>query len=524
MAYPKNQQVGSGQFTNLKQYIEANKPGADRIAGAVTSQVGQQAQNISSGVDTEQSQFMTEAEKKQSSLNEAKQFGEGVLQKASTIGQKAAQPELDRFKALTSGTERYDDIQARDLSKQQEQSNILQNKAKQAQQSSGRAQLLQDTFGNREYSRGQQAVDSLILGTNKAARENVAKTIQSQAANIANQVKSAQESQAQKIQAIKDAQAGLQSGLRTGVQTGMQNVEQELKSAADLYNQRVRETSEGLESGLRRGELSQAVLARLSPEDQERVRQLSGKSLTDFYNKQQSYLSPSRVLDQSSDIDLTAIAKQQQIDRQRALEELAGVGISKYTGSDIGKYDADVLKGSDINLDTLLSARDAQEKEIEAQRLAGRQQAAKELNELYYGSYGESTGYGYNPGDRNVTASTLSALNDGRGLTQQDLNILYPSAPAQQLSNEINSAKAAKEAFMKDALEKGGDFNSLISSKEVKAFDQRINNAQAAFDATDVSKARETTSAQQLNSELEAKRQAIEQLRSGRLGQNIRLV
>lgn len=253
MAYPVNQQVGSGQFTNLKQYIDANKPKANQIAGAITGQFGQEAQKVKSGLQSQQSQFEQEATQKAGALEESRKFSEGLLQKASEQGQQATADETSRFKNILSGNERYDNLQQKDLTAQEMQAGQLENKAKQAQLSSGRNQMLQDVFGKRQYTKGQQAIDSFLLGTDKGARESIAKTAKAGVSDIAGQIKSVKDTQAQRISELQNKQQNLMQGLGAGIDTGFSKVKSEVQSRANQYNTELQNAANALRSGLSKG-------------------------------------------------------------------------------------------------------------------------------------------------------------------------------------------------------------------------------------------------------------------------------
>lgn len=137
------QAKGSGMYSNIHKYAEANKPQAQRMATAAVDRYSQQAQRIQDSIAKQRAQFGQQAQVQQEKLGQAQQFGQGTIQKAAgqesqemlNYQQQELQNRLGRFGEFDKD-DYTQDIQSQQEKLNQEQARIqaLQTAAQQAEQ------------------------------------------------------------------------------------------------------------------------------------------------------------------------------------------------------------------------------------------------------------------------------------------------------------------------------------------------------------------------------------------------------
>lgn len=103
--------VGSGMFTNVRKYVQANKPKTQQMTGAVTGKFQQQAGNVRQQFQQQQSDFQRRVNENRQRLESATQFGQQAVQRASGLEdqqalqqqQEQAQSRLGRLGDLQEG-------------------------------------------------------------------------------------------------------------------------------------------------------------------------------------------------------------------------------------------------------------------------------------------------------------------------------------------------------------------------------------------------------------------------------------
>lgn len=103
--------VGSGMFTNVRKYVQANKPKVQQMSGAVTGKFQQQAGNIRNQFKQQQTDFDRRVNENRQRLLSATQFGQQAVQRASGLEdtqalqqqQEQAQSRLGRLGELQEG-------------------------------------------------------------------------------------------------------------------------------------------------------------------------------------------------------------------------------------------------------------------------------------------------------------------------------------------------------------------------------------------------------------------------------------
>lgn len=168
----------SGMATNVQSYIDKNRPAAQGIAQAVTKDISQQTGNITQQAQQQQGRLQSQLAANQSTIDQAKNYAQQQIQnimQGSAQQQQApqvAEEDANRFQQLMRGDIGVSKVQDLNLAPQQQRLQALQGLAGGVGTEQGRRSLLAQTFGgDREYTRGQSALDQLILGGDQAASQ-----------------------------------------------------------------------------------------------------------------------------------------------------------------------------------------------------------------------------------------------------------------------------------------------------------------------------------------------------------------
>lgn len=215
----------SGQFTNIRKYMEANKPQATKMAGAAGAQTQKQSQAIGQQVQQQKQQLQQQIQQNQSKLGQAQDFAQQQLQAAQS-GQELKQEDVSRFRNLATGKEAFNDVQEMNLAKQQVAARRLQQQAAGAGTEQGRRDLLKQAFGRggRQYTRGQQGLDDLIVSGSADARKQLVDQTRGAAEAAQAGIKQAQQQQLRDIAGLEQQGQQFRTGLEeqtTGAQQGI---------------------------------------------------------------------------------------------------------------------------------------------------------------------------------------------------------------------------------------------------------------------------------------------------------------
>jgi hypothetical protein len=186
----QNQRQGSGRFTNIQKYLQANQRGSQNIAQQIGQNINQNFQKQQQQAQQYQNQLGQNIQQ----ANQTAQAGSGYQQQLGQIGQdikaaqeagyaqRANQGQLGSLEAFTQAPtfQQFQDIQAGRgideslLALQQQKSlSAAQQAAQGAQEAQqalgsegGRFDLIRRTFGDGRsgYTQGQQRLDQVLLG------------------------------------------------------------------------------------------------------------------------------------------------------------------------------------------------------------------------------------------------------------------------------------------------------------------------------------------------------------------------
>lgn len=262
-----NPKASSGTFTNLRQYINANQ--GNKIGSAVGQKVSNTATGAQKSIEQGQTSFGQKVEQgtlanRENAVSDIKsivQKARGTSAQPQTAPSPSAQPQAapntinpvpvvapaaapaaapDYTQGLD--TQRFQDvINAQYKGPESLRSSGLydpisqkvqtaQSKINQAQTASGREDLLKDTFSqNRQYNRGQNKLDSLLLNTSKEGVQGLLDQ-RAKAGNLQQALQSAENTSSNLATNRANEIKGLQSQARETF-TGEQKAEREATDA-----------------------------------------------------------------------------------------------------------------------------------------------------------------------------------------------------------------------------------------------------------------------------------------------------
>jgi len=156
--------AGSGTFTNLAKYRQANKPAAQGIADAVTKGAQNRAGEIGQAVQEQKSQFQSQVDANRARMEAASNFAN---QQIAQAGQEVPEQDTQRFQEIMTQPNQFNQASANFVPVEQQVSQLA-NTAQDANRQNARMQLLRQTFGGQDqYTAGQQNLDDLIVSRSR---------------------------------------------------------------------------------------------------------------------------------------------------------------------------------------------------------------------------------------------------------------------------------------------------------------------------------------------------------------------
>lgn len=150
-------QQGSGRFTNLQKYINANKN--TDYASKIGENLNKQEEDLSSSISGAKQEVENKVNPEITRLNNSNSLIQGVGSNPTDIAND--ENKLAEFNKLKQGNYIKDIGVNVDAQRQQAQS--LQENANLANSETGRYQLLRNAFNNPSYSKGANKLDQLLL-------------------------------------------------------------------------------------------------------------------------------------------------------------------------------------------------------------------------------------------------------------------------------------------------------------------------------------------------------------------------
>ncbi len=216
--------ASSGTFTNIRKYVEANKPAAQKMTQQVTKQFGGQAQNLQKDAQRRAEMFGSQVQQRQNLLQDERQAAQDVT--SQVLGQQGAESpftedQYGRVRDVITGNKQFEDVQDLNLANEQNKAATLQRQADSASTEAGRASLLKQTFGSgaRDYTRGQQGLDALVLQGDEAARKGLIEGIGQQAQTTTQNVNDLRKQALQNVAQYRQDRSGIGQSLADIIQS-----------------------------------------------------------------------------------------------------------------------------------------------------------------------------------------------------------------------------------------------------------------------------------------------------------------
>jgi len=247
----------SGQFTNLRSYIQANQGAGQRMGQTVTRDMNKQAQQIGASLDKQKQRYESQVQEQQQQLGAAKQQAQSVLQKAmgisapqpvqqgdqsapvqpvspsAEVAKSLTQEEIQSFRDLATGSKQFKDVQDLNLAAEEAKKQNLARQAENLKTFEGRAGQLRELFGKRQaYGSGAATLDSLLL-----QRGGNLNNLLQQSGGIVDQTKAQVEGTRQQanqqLADLLEANRQASTGLQTEAETSQQGVVSALDTKAE---------------------------------------------------------------------------------------------------------------------------------------------------------------------------------------------------------------------------------------------------------------------------------------------------
>ena len=245
----RRRQKGSGAFQNIRQYVRANQPAAQRLSESVGGAVTNKARAIGQQLESQRDRFERLIQGQEATIEGAKQFTQQARQKAGTATSDLQDFDFQRYQDIASGRTRFDLVEPPEFQKQKREVGRLGSLLEGAQKAQGREKLLRQSFGQQTpYTVGQQAIDSLILAANPDLAEGLGASAQAPVQALQSQLDQARAESLEDLYGIRSASAALSGregsayqqvagdeGLRTQLQADLDaRVAQELARRGDI--------------------------------------------------------------------------------------------------------------------------------------------------------------------------------------------------------------------------------------------------------------------------------------------------
>lgn len=164
----QQQPKGSGRFTNVQKYLQANQGAGQQLAEKISKSGETEADKIRQGIQSAQTGFGQQEQQLQGNIQQGYQAGQQLF--ANPLQQN--QEQVSQFQQVYNPYGIQQGVQGlnTDISGIQQGVANLQNLQQQAGTESGRFNLLRNAIGGPKYTQGQRRLDQLFLQATPAAK------------------------------------------------------------------------------------------------------------------------------------------------------------------------------------------------------------------------------------------------------------------------------------------------------------------------------------------------------------------
>jgi hypothetical protein len=313
----------SGMFTNIRKYVQANQPSAQKMAGAITSGMEAETGQIRSQLEQQQSKLAQQLAQGRANLQAQQEQAQQAIQQAGQLqaGQQLEAPQIQQFRQFATG-ESTIKPQTFDISAQKRAAQKVAERAREGLRSSQKADLLERTFGDKtQYTRGQRSLDELILAGSPEAGRHIQQTMAQQPAQLQADLQTAQQLAKQQtgqyLTDLEQAREATLGQIGAEQQALQADLERRQKVLNDLIGQyQAQRTTQMADVG---GNVTGISTTGSGPIDPALLQSLGIQAPT-IYGQQQLLVDPSQYLKTS----LSGVATQDDLARANALAALAG--------------------------------------------------------------------------------------------------------------------------------------------------------------------------------------------------------
>lgn len=373
---------GSGSFTNINKYVEANKPQVGNLTSGISDKINKEAQGVNSGLTQAQNSFQTQYNPEKSRIDSGESYINNSIQKAQQ-GQRLSGDDLNKYAQYreNQGPILQTDSSLNDL---QQKATNAQNLSGMTQTSSGRQQLLSDTFASPTYSTGQKRLDQLLLQSTPGTARDLINSANTATNGLSDKVGQEAGNEQQSIADINARRSALQQlagGQAQSLTSGFENqLRQSLATQQAAREGQVSQAKTDIDKAINEGRFSDASNLIKSTTGQDvdtsgyknadyftrglddywKGQFLGGQrgDINDYLNMQKQSLTP--YLANSEQLNLNTATSANDRAKYQALADLAGLGSSQRilseqnsTPSAAGAFNAGSSKSAIDNMNAL---------------------------------------------------------------------------------------------------------------------------------------------------------------------------
>ena len=349
------QRQGSGRFTNLQQYIQANPTGSRQLASQIEKTGQTRAGQIRQNIERERSGFQSLAQQKQQQIRAGEETGRQLFRSP----QEAEQQQIEQFQQVYRPDQLQQSISGMrpDIETLRQGAGDIRNLQQQAQTESGRFNLLRQTIANPRYTQGQRRLDQLLLQGTPASSQ-IAQNFGQLAGGLEQNISSLSQTADQQRQALSEELARRSEALRTlftqgeeedslEADIGMRGIEDIMASTQQRFEQAQQDASKlgEIRTALEQNQLTSELADRLGLTGQE---QLYNLNLADY------------MTNAAKRPTLAGVADADEIARYGALQRLIG-GTNQFEGQEVGsftpfEFDAERFQGAVQDVENQISS------------------------------------------------------------------------------------------------------------------------------------------------------------------------
>jgi hypothetical protein len=487
-------QKGSGRFTNIQSYLNANKNAGNQLSQGIGSQVQKKIEPIKTQAQSYNDQVRSGIQSAQGTIaqgqgqvGQLKQIGTNIQgntgeqfygqDKDLGINAFTQSPDFNQFQRIQSGAGVNEDVLNLQQQAFQNQTNALnqsaKNTANQAGSETGRFGLLKQSFGgnvNPQYTQGQQRLDQMFL-----QRQGLGDLKQqlNQNVDVAQGLQAQTQQTGQGVRNAQEAERSLMGDINTQASANEADYLKMLESyAPELQRRRDKEFSDlsSRYSGMKKNDVQAGGMLNVTDADGNPLQQKATQAKQGLTADDLKLLGVDRansmfdVFDKTN-LDMVArtgakvgqnakayqdVATQKNADDYSELAKILKLdpGSKKITGASNIEKSVQALDGQSNLQNRLTSAKD------EFFRNAGQDVYAKSLNG---GVSGWTNQHSISAADvlagRNTMASDRGMSNNGKPISKDLTNAMYS-----RVLNDI------KKTGFGNILGTGGEINDALTN------------------------------------------------------------